>query len=133
MANNTVLYDLNNAESYCSIKGESREARVAVYNAINSPDHKLSDFIGKRIVVTDLCIERVENPNKETGEMEANARVVLIDQNGESYTCVSGGIYSAVKKLVTVFGEPTWEPALPVEVQNISTKNGRKTMTLKAV
>ena len=130
MANNTVLYDLNNAESYCSIKGESREARVAVYNAINSPDHKLSDFIGKRIEVTDLCIEHM---NKETGEMEANARVVLIDKNGESYTCVSGGIYSAVKKLVTVFGEPTWEPALPIEVQNISTKNGRKTMTLKAV
>ena len=131
--NNTVLYDLNNAESYCSIKGDTHEAKVAMYNAINSPDHKLSDFVGKKLNIKDISIERVENMNDETGEMAANARVVLIDENGESYTCVSSGIYSAIKKLVAVFGEPTWEPALPVEVQNISTKKGRKTMTLKAI
>ena len=128
--NNTVLTDLNNAESYCSIKGDSREALVAMYNAINSPDHKLSDFVGKKLNIKDISIERVENMNEETGEMAANARVVLIDENGESYTCVSSGIYSAIKKLVAVFGEPTWEP---VEVQNLSTKKGRKTMTLKAI
>lgn len=131
--NDTVLYDLNNAESYCSIKGDSREALVAMYNAINSPDHKLSDFVGKKLNICDISIERVDNLNDETGEMVANARVVLIDENGESYTCVSSGIYSAIKKLVSVFGEPTWEPALPVEVQNLSTKKGRKTMTLKAI
>lgn len=131
--NNTVLTDLNNAESYCSIKGDSREAFVAMYNAINSPDHKLSDFVGKKLNIKDISIERVENMNEETGEMAANARVVLIDENGESYTCVSSGIYSAIKKLVAVFGEPTWEPALSVEVQNLSTKKGRKTMTLKAI
>ena len=131
--NNTVLYDRNNAESYCSIKGDTREAKVAMYNAINSPDHKLSDFVGKKLNIKDISIERVENPSDETGEMVANARVVLIDENGESYTCVSSGIYSAIKKLVAVFGEPTWEPALPVEIQNISTKKGRKTMTLKAI
>lgn len=131
--NNTVLTDLNNTESYCSIKGDSREALVAMYNAINSPDHKLSDFVGKKLNIKDISIERVENMNDETGEMAANARVVLIDENGESYTCVSSGIYSAIKKLVAVFGEPTWEPALPVEVQNLSTKKGRKTMTLKAI
>lgn len=131
--NNTVLYDLNNAESYCSIKGDTREAKVAMYNAINSPDHKLSDFVGKKLSIKDISIERVENPSDVTGEMVANARVVLIDENGESYTCVSSGIYSAIKKLVAVFGEPTWEPALPVEIQNLSTKKGRKTMTLKAI
>lgn len=131
--NNTVLTDLNNTESYCSIKGDSREALVAMYNAINSPDHKLSDFVGKKLNIKDISIERVENMNEETGEMVANARVVLIDENGESYTCVSSGIYSAIKKLVAVFGEPTWEPALPVEIQNLSTKKGRKTMTLKAI
>lgn len=131
--NNTVLYDLNNAESYCSIMGDTREAKVAMYNAINSPDHKLSDFVGKKLNIKDISIERVENPSDETGEMVANARVVLIDENGESYTCVSSGIYSAIKKLVAVFGEPTWEPALPVEIQNLSTKKGRKTMTLKAI
>lgn len=131
--NDTVLYDLTNPESYCSIKGDSREALVAMYNAINSPDHKLSDFVGKKLNIKDISIERVDNMNDETGEMVANARVVLIDENGESYTCVSSGIYSAIKKLVSVFGEPTWEPALPVEVQNLSTKKGRKTMTLKAI
>lgn len=131
--NNTVLTDLNNTESYCSIKGDTREALVAMYNAINSPDHKLSDFVGKKLNIKDISIERVENMNDETGEMAANARVVLIDDNGESYTCVSSGIYSAIKKLVAVFGEPTWEPALPVEVQNLSTKKGRKTMSLKAI
>ena len=122
--NNTVLYDLNNAESYCSIKGDTREAKVAMYNAINSPDHKLSDFVGKKLNIKDISIERVENPSDETGEMVANARVVLIDENGESYTCVSSGIYSAIKKLVAVFGEPTWEQPIPVVVKQEKVANG---------
>ena len=63
--NNTVLTDLNNAESYCSIKGDTREALVAMYNAINSPDHKLSDFVGKKLNIKDISIERVENMNDE--------------------------------------------------------------------
>ena len=63
--NNTVLTDLNNTESYCSIKGDSREALVAMYNAINSPDHKLSDFVGKKLNIKDISIERVENMNDE--------------------------------------------------------------------
>ena len=133
MMANTVMSDLNCSETYCSMRSGTREEKITMYNAVNNPDYKLSDFTGKVIYIKDVVADRVENLSDETGEMKANARVVLIDKDGKSYQCVSSGIYNAIKKLIAIFGEPTWDEPLAVEVQNISTSKGRKTLSLKAV
>lgn len=129
----TVLNDLNCAESYCSLKGATREEKMAMYNAVNSPDYKLSDYTGKVIGIKDVVIEQIQLADEKTGEVKNQARVVLIDGNGKSYQCVSNGIYNSIKKIISIFGEPTWDEVVVVEVQNLSTAKGRKTLTLKAV
>ena len=129
----TVLNDLNCPESYCSLKGATREEKMAMYNAVNSPDYKLSDFTGKVIEIKDVVIEQVQLTEESSGEVKNQARVVLIDVKGKSYQCVSNGIYNSIKKIIAIFGEPTWDEPVNVEVQNLSTAKGRKTLTLKAV
>ena len=75
-------------------------------------------------MVKDVYAETLELVNKETGEFEKAPRIVLIDDNGEAYECVSVGMFSALKKLIATFGEPTWEQPIPVVVKQEKVANG---------
>ena len=109
---------------FCSIQGGTIEAKKAVFNASNNPDHKVGDYINKVIVVKDVLAELIEVKNEETGEMEVTPRVVLIDTDGKSYQAVSKGIFNALKKAIAIFGSPTWEDGLPILVKQVSVGKG---------
>ncbi len=113
-----------NTKSYCSIKGDSREAKALVFNAANNPQHKVNDFINKTIMVKDVYVETIELPDQETGELEMAPRVVFIDDNGEGYECVSVGMFGALNRLIATFGEPTYEEPIPCIVKQEKVKNG---------
>jgi hypothetical protein len=55
---------------------------------------------------------------------------VIIDDHGVGYACVSIGVYSAIKKLFQVYGEPeTWKNPITLKVKQV-TKGERKMLTL---
>lgn len=105
---------------YCSVKAEDRDAKKLVFNAMNNPDHKVGDFINKTINLQNVLAEQIELVDDETGEVTTAIRTVLIDDKGESYQAVSTGIYNAIKKLIAVYGAPTWYEPIPVIVKQVS-------------
>lgn len=109
---------------YCSIQGASMEAKKAVFNASNNPDHRIADYINKKIVVRDVLAERIDLADEETGEVHEGVRVVLIDKDGKSYQAVSTGIYSALRRAVAIFGEPTWEEGIPIIIKQVQVGKG---------
>lgn len=113
-----------NLAAFCSVNAETMEEKALVFNAANNPQHKISDFINKKIMVRDVYAETLELVNKETGEVDKAPRIVLIDANGEAYECVSVGMFSALKKLIATFGEPTWKQPIPVVVKQEKVANG---------
>ena len=106
--------------TYCSVQGGDRKAKALVYNAMNNPTHRVGDCINKKLLIKDVLAEVIELENEETGEMQQVPRVVLIDENGESYQAVSTGIFNAVKKAIAVFGAPTWDEPLPIVIKQVS-------------
>lgn len=120
------IKELSQPESnaFCSIKEDSLEAKKLVYNASNNPTHKIDDYINKEIALKDVFVEIIELVNENTGELEQAPRIVLIDDKGESYQCVSNGIFGSLKKLMAIFGEPTWEDPIHVVVKQVKVKRG---------
>ena len=121
---------ITSPKSFCSMAVTSNEERKALYRAMNNPDKRLKDCINLTINVRDIYVETVELTNPETGELLPNQRIVLIDTDGVSYQCVSVGIFSALKKLIQLFGAPTWDDGLPVVVKQINKKD-RSMLTLE--
>ena len=115
-------------DAFCSMTAETPEQKADLFNATNNPAHRISDYINATIKVRDVFCEMVNVTNRETGEISQCPRVVLIDENGEGYQAVSFGVFSALKKLMQVYGLPTWEPAIPIQVQQIS-KGTNKMLT----
>ena len=71
-----------------------------------------------------MLVEIIQVENEETGEVEEAPRVVLIDDKGAAYQAVSAGMFSAVKKAIQIFGQPTWDEPLPMLIKQISVKRG---------
>lgn len=128
-----VAVDMTSAQTqFCSMNAESDEEKAKLFNAMNNPEKRLADCINMKIKAKDLYIEVVNCTNEETGEVTACPRIVIIDEKGVAYQAVSIGIYSALKKVIQVFGAPTWEKPVTLEVKQV-TKGSRKMLTLNVV
>lgn len=125
-----ISLDMTTARTqFTSVTAVTDEDKAKLFNAMNNPDERVSAMINKVIMAKDLYIEIVNCTNQETGEVTACPRIVIIDDKGKSYQAVSIGIYSALKKVIQVFGAPTWEKPIPLEVKQI-TKGVRNMLTL---
>lgn len=126
-----LVVDMTTAQTqFCSMVAETDEEKAQLFNVINNPEKRLADCINMTINAKHLYIEVVNCTNEETGEITACPRIVIIDEKGISYQAVSLGIYSALKKIIQIFGVPqNWKKSIPLEVKQV-TKGTRKMLTL---
>lgn len=117
---------------YCSLVATTDVEKALLFKAMNNPEKRISDCINTTINVKDVYVEVVQCVNKETGEMQDCPRIVLIDDKGMGYQCVSIGMFSALKKVFSVYGVPTYDKALPIKIVQI-TKGERKLLTFDVV
>lgn len=119
---------------FCSMEPETEEDKRKLFNAMNNPEKRLADEINMTIRAKDLFCEVVtcQNVDESTGEVrEATLpRIVIIDDKGVGHQCVSIGVYSAMRKIISMFGPPTWEKPLPIKVKQI-TKGKKQMLTLE--
>lgn len=129
--NTSMIVDLTSRSTqYCSMTANTDKEKALLFNATNNPDYRLGDSINQTISVKDVFVEAVTCVNRETGEANVCPRIVLIDTDGKGYACVSLGIFSAIKKIFGIYGEPNmWKAPLPLTVKQI-TKGDRKMLTL---
>lgn len=127
--------DLTSREAvFCSMEPKTDKERTQLFNAMNNPEKRLADEINMTIKAKDLYCEvvTVNHLDESTGEITAQTlpRIVIIDDQGVGHQCVSIGIYSAIKKVIAMFGSPTWATPLNLKVKQIS-KGDRKMLTLE--
>lgn len=114
--------------SFCSMKANDNKSKAMLFKAMNNPEKRIGDCINTLIKVKDVYCETVQVVSNETGETEWVPRVVLIDENGTAYQAVSMGVYSALAKVIRVFGMPTWNEPIPIKIKQIS-RGERKLLT----
>lgn len=111
---------------FCSMKATTQEERAILFKAMNNPEFRISDCINMVIEVKDVYCEVVTCTEQSTGEQTKCPRIVLIDKDGKGYQAVSLGIFSALKKVMAVFGQPSWETPIPLKIVQI--KKGTKSL-----
>ena len=127
--------DLTSREAvFCSMSPTTDKERAQLFNAMNNPEKRLGDEINMTIQAKDLYCEvvTVNHTDEATGEVvqQTLPRIVIIDDKGVGHQCVSIGVYSAIRKVIAMFGPPTWEKPLALKVKQIS-KGTRNMLTLE--
>ena len=117
-------------KGYCTMVAENRQAMATLYNAVSNPE-KISAHINKPIEMIHFYVEVIQCANESTGAIVNVPRVVLIDKTGKGYQAVSVGVYNAVKRIVSMFGNPaTWDTPVTVVPQNVDLGGGQHTFNL---
>lgn len=120
--------------TFCSMQVKTDEDRKKLFNAMSNPTGRVKDMVNLKLKIKDIFCESAEvnHVDEATGVVTQVTlpRIVLITDKGESYQAVSTGIFNAVKRLITVFGPPTWETPIEVTVKQI-TKDKNNILTLE--
>ena len=95
---------------FCSMTPKNEDEEIILFNAMNNPEKRIGDCINMTIEVKHVYCEVVTCQNRETGEESTCPRIVLIDKDGIGYQAVSMGVFSALKKVMSIKGNPaTWK------------------------
>ena len=112
---------------YTDMNLADRSAAVSFYNATSNPSNKLKEHVNEVLSLVHVSVECVEVSKENSPEEKTLApRIVLITENGQSYACVSIGVYQSLKRLFTLLGTPdTWTEPVKIKPVLISTKKGQ--------
>ena len=109
---------------FCTVNQDEPHSKALVFKAMNNPTHRIADYIGKTIKIKDIFVESVDIENEETGVVDTVPRIVIFDDNNETYEAVSRGLFNALQKLISVFGLPTYDEPIAVEIKQKAVKKG---------
>lgn len=122
MAANEVM---ETGVGYSSMNVQDHDQALAFYNAVTNPTGKLKEHINETLNLVHVSVEPVEL-KREDGTTNIAPRIVLVTDAGESYSCVSVGVYAALKRIFSLFGTPdTWTNPLPIKPVLQATKKGQ--------
>jgi hypothetical protein len=99
-----------------------------VLRYLNGKVSSLADQVGGRVSVEHLIAHHVEAADAATGELRRLVRLVLVSPTGEGWATTSGGVLTALRQLLAVYGPPPWQ--LTLEVQRLETRRGRQFLTV---
>lgn len=123
----TVSDVMNTGLGYTDMNLADRSAAVAFYNATSNPANKLKEHINEVLSLVHVSVECVEVSKEDTSDDKVIApRIVLITDDGQSYSCVSIGVYQSLKRMFALLGAPdTWTEPVKIKPVLISTKKGQ--------
>lgn len=123
----TVADVMNTGLGYTDMNLADRSAVVAFYNATSNPVNKLKEHVNEVLSLVHVSVECVEVSKEAAPEDKVIApRIVLITEDGQSYACVSVGVYQSLKRMFTLLGTPdTWAEPVKIKPVLISTKKGQ--------
>lgn len=122
MAANEVM---ETGVGYSSMNLQDHDQAVAFYNAVTNPSGKLKEHINETLNLVHVSIEPID-VKSEDGSTNIAPRIVLVTDDGESYSSVSVGVYGALKRIFYLFGTPdTWTNPLPIKPVLQATKKGQ--------
>lgn len=123
----TVSDVMNTGLGYTDMNLTDRSAAVAFYNATSNPSNKLKEHINEVLSLVHVSVECVEVSKEDTPDDKViTPRIVLITEDGQSYSCVSIGVYQSLKRMFTLLGTPdTWTEPVKIKPVLISTKKGQ--------
>ena len=111
--------------SWCSLPMETEEDKKRLFNIVSMPDEKMKEHINQELKIEHVFFQEIEMVNKKTGELTIAPRIIFIDDKGTSYSCVSSGIKTSIKNLMSIFGKPPWNPALTIIPKLVNAGEGQ--------
>jgi hypothetical protein len=118
---------------FTSLNLKDGRGKLLAFKAMSSPTFANDTLKNTAFEVEHIFKHTITLENEETGEMVPTERMVLINKAGETVAFVSGGAITSIDNLTMIFGPAPWSPAIPVKLEEIKTRKGRRAYNLVPV
>lgn len=133
----TQMDNENESRKLTTLDLTKNENKILLYNALQNCDLLLSDCKGEKIKMCNVYIEEYKKDNfdEKTGEVKkvSKFRTIIFDENGKSYATGSYGVYNSVRQIVGIFGNPSIESPIEVEIGEREIDKNKKSLILTMV
>ncbi len=110
---------------FTTIIANSTEEKIRLYNSVQNPTEKVSDYINREFEFKDIYMEKAQYIN-EDGVITDGVKTVLIAPDGHGILANSNGVANSLYQILKIFGMPDeWGGYMKVTVLQIETPNGR--------
>lgn len=106
--------------------------RKVMYNALSSPDNIISENVGEKLIIKDIAAFPV-NFIDDDGHKVQLLRTILIDDKGKTWAATSAGIANSVTKLFAIYGMPTWQNGISVQIKQVKSRNSENKINILVV
>lgn len=118
-------------QAYSSIKAETREEKVKLYNLLNSRDGEVKEMKTKKnatITIKDVVFNPYSKFDEQTGIDRPMVNTIIGTDEGEYIATSSKGVYFDLQNMFEIFGKPDEPDYEPIKVQIIGhrTTNGEQ-------
>ena len=93
-------------------------------------DLTVDDLEGQPFHAVHYFVHAVELEAASGGELLTHLRVVLVNADKETVSCVSGGVVDALQTLIDRMGVGPWTAPLPIVFRRVKTRKGYSMLTL---
>lgn len=133
----TQMDDENETKKLTTLDLSKNENKVLLYNALQNCDLLLKDCKNQKIKMCNVYIEeyKKENLDEKTGEVKkvSKFRTIIFDESGKTYATGSYGVYNSIRQIVGIFGNPSNENPILVEVGERDIDKNKKSLILTMV
>lgn len=109
------------------------EGKMQALKAMSSPTVPNEELRVNTFKMVNVFIHTILLTDEKTGEQQECRRTVLFDDQGRTTAFVSDGIITGIENIVTLFGPPPWDPAIPVRTKQSKTRRGYNVLNLEIV
>lgn len=94
---------------------------------------RVEDYLGKPIDLVHVIMHKATVTAADGSEMEV-LRTILVDKKGAGFAAVSQGVVSSLRLILGALDRrPPFDPPLKVQVEQKSTKGGRRVYKLRVL
>ena len=125
MNENAIVRISDNNPEFTTIIANSTEEKIRLYNSVQNPTEKVSDYINREFTFKDIYMEKATYVS-EDGVITEGVKTVLIAEDGHGILANSNGVANSLYQILKIFGMPDeWGGNMKVSVLQIETPNGR--------
>jgi len=115
---------------FSTFAGDDFETRVKMLDALTDPA-PISEHLGETIKLANVIAQAVEIADDD-GVVNETVRVILVDDEGNSYAALSDGLFRSIQNIFGILGQPhEWPNPLPVKVIEAKSRKGFRFFTIK--
>jgi hypothetical protein len=107
-----------------TLVGDDFATRIKTVEAMTN-SIPVKENLNKTINVENVIVQAIPMVDTASGEIQDQARIVLLDADGTAYHAISGGLWKSVQNILGVVGHPsTWPAPLPIHIVSVKGRQG---------